>query len=102
MQRCAEKCPERAVPEGPEEANTWSCTELFPSACARVGAELPSRFGFRAGARLRAEEAVRALRGVPAEMGDGETPSVFRSREETSSRTSKELKTMEGSVALRV
>ena len=23
--------------EGPEEANTWSCTELFPSACARQG-----------------------------------------------------------------
>ena len=32
-----EKCPERAIPKGPEEANTWSWTELFPSACARQG-----------------------------------------------------------------
>jgi hypothetical protein len=33
----------------PEEANTWSCTELFPSPCARQEQRSSARFGFLAG-----------------------------------------------------
>jgi hypothetical protein len=37
----------------PEEANTWSCTEFFPSPCARQERRSSERFGFlaRRGAR---------------------------------------------------
>jgi hypothetical protein len=52
--------------EGPEEANTWSCTELFPSACARVGAGLPSRSGYLAG-----REAPESLGGVAKGVSAG-------------------------------
>jgi hypothetical protein len=33
----------------PEEANTWSCTELFPSPCARQEQRSSARSGFLAG-----------------------------------------------------
>src|SRR5258708_38174733 len=39
----------RQVSRRPEEANTWSCTELFPSPCARQEQSSSARFGFLAG-----------------------------------------------------
>src|ERR1700716_2169400 len=39
----------RQASRGPEEANTWSCTELFPSPCARQEQRSSARFGFLAG-----------------------------------------------------
>jgi hypothetical protein len=39
----------RQASRRPEEANTWSCTELFPSPCARQEQRSSARFGFLAG-----------------------------------------------------
>jgi len=65
--------------------NTWSCTELFPSACARVGAWLPSRFGYLALGRVSAEEIALivgcsggwALRAGTARRGRWRKTAVF-------------------------
>src|SRR5882757_5320461 len=43
----------RQASRRPEEANTWSCTELFPSPCARQEQRSSARFGFLAGRRAQ-------------------------------------------------
>src|ERR1700712_4967738 len=59
----------------PEEANTWSCTELFPSPCARQEQRSSARFGFLAGrgAQEIAFAVVFALSGG-ALWGGGTSP----------------------------
>jgi len=47
VQRCGKSGPWAS--RRPEEANTWSCTELFPSPCARQEQRSSARFGFLAG-----------------------------------------------------
>src|SRR5580698_6536762 len=69
----------RQASRGPEEANTWSCTELFPSPCARQEQRSSVRFGFLAG--RGAHELLCGVvlysgggvagRNGPAEVGDG-------------------------------
>src|SRR4051794_28744427 len=71
----------RQASRRPEEANTWSCTELFPSPCARQEQRSSARLGFLAGrgAQEIALALVSALSGgalrgggnLPAEVGDG-------------------------------
>ncbi len=46
VQCCAESAL-KGHAGGTEEANTWSCTELFPPAYARQGRRLSARSGFR-------------------------------------------------------
>jgi hypothetical protein len=45
--RVWEKWP--TASRSPEEATTWSCTEQFPSPCARQEQRSSARFGFLAG-----------------------------------------------------
>ena len=69
--RLCGKVPDRGHAEGTEEANTWSCTELFPSACRAPGTESLSRSGSLAG-RV-AHELLLGCAGHPRRGGSRKT-----------------------------